>query len=170
MELLVDEVVALARDRARWPFHRSGLRAEFFCIDTSSGDALSLVLCDDLSVEPAIELERAANADPKEYDVLVLQVGGPRGSGVVDALVGYVARCGPGAAGELSFNGNTVPASPEVWTRGLLIGRDEGVVAFAIGSDDEVVRDSLRRFIERSTNIGAYDEVVYHFWVDSLDV
>jgi hypothetical protein len=159
---LLEEIVAVARDRSPWPVRRSNRRAEFFFVDTASGDSLSLVLGDDRTVTPVIQLERRASDDPKEYDVYLLQVGGPRGCGVVDALFGRTVRCKPGAVSELSFNGHAVPTTPDVWARALLVAPGE-VVAFAVATDRGALQHSLSKFSASCSDVDDYDEVASHF-------
>jgi hypothetical protein len=138
-----------------------------FFINTSSGDGLSLLIGDDRTVTPAIELARPASEDPEEYDVHLLQVGGPRTSGAVEALFGRVVRCEPGAISKLSFNGDAAPTSPAVWARALLVAPSAQVVAFAVAADRAALEDSLIKFSTRCTRLDDYDEVAYHFFVDS---
>ena len=165
LEPLVEEIIALARGWSRRPVERPDRRAEFFFVDTSRGDGLSLVIGDDSSVRPVIELGRPPSGDPEEYDVHLLQVGGPRGSGVVQALFAQVVRCDAGAFDELSFDGDAVPISPDVWTRALLVAQDGRLLAFAVGSDRAALEQSLEKFSSRSTQVDSYDEVAYHFFL-----
>jgi hypothetical protein len=160
---LVEEVVAIARGRSGWPVQETGRRAEFFFVDTSSGDGLSLVVGDDRTMIPAIELERPPREDPEEYDVHLLQVGGPRESGVVDALYGRVVGCDPGAVEDLSFDGRAVPTSPDVWARALLLAPEGRVLAFAVATDRAELERSLLEFSTRAPRVDDYDEVAYHF-------
>jgi hypothetical protein len=166
VEPLIEEIVALARARSRWPVERTNRRAEFFFVNTSSGDGLSLLLGDDRTVTPVIELTRPASEDPEQYDVHLLQVGGPRTSGVVEALYGRVVRCDPGEVGELSFNGDAVPRSEDVWARALLVA-PSGRVAFAVATNRAALEESLTKFSARCTRLDDYDEVAYHFFVDA---
>lgn len=117
-------------------------------------------------VTPAIELARLPSEDPEEFDVHLLQVGGPRESGVVEALFGRVVRCDPGSVGDLSFNGDAVPTSPDVWARVLLVAPNARVVAVAVATDRAALEHSLRKFSARCTGIDDYDEAAYHFWQD----
>jgi hypothetical protein len=165
LEPLIDEIVALARARSRPPVEQASRRAEFFFVDTSSGDGLSLVVGDDPTVRPMIELARPPRGDSEEYDVHLLQVGGPRGSGVVQAVFGQVVRCDAGAVDELSFDGDAVPTSPDVWPRALLVAPDVRVLAFAVGPDRAALEQSLEKFSSRSTQVDHYDEVAYHFFL-----
>ena len=164
-DALIEEVVAVARARSR-PVERPDRRAEFFFVDTSSGDGLSLVIGDERTVRPVIELARPPSRDPEEYEVYLLQVGGPRGCGVVQALFGRIVRCDPGASGELSFDGGAVPASPDVWTRALLAAPDGRVLAFAVGPDRAALEQSLEKFSSRATQVADYEEVAYHFFLE----
>lgn len=166
VEPLIEEIVAVARARSPWPVGRTNRRAEFFFLSTSSGDGLSLLIGDDRTVTPAIELARPASEDPEEYDVHLLQVGGPRTSGVVEALFGRVVRCDPGEVSELSFNGDAVPTSADVWARALLVASAR-VVAFAVAADRAALENSLIKFSARCTRLDDYDEVAYHFFVDT---
>jgi hypothetical protein len=159
---LVEEIVAVARVRGRWPVQQTKRRAEFFFVNTCTGDGLSLVV-GERTVTPVIELERSSSGAPEECDVHLLQLGGPRGSGVVDALFGRVIRCDPGAVGDRSFNGDAVPRSPEVWARGLLVGPSGEVLAFAVAADQAALEQSLEKFSSRCTRVDDYDEVAYHF-------
>jgi hypothetical protein len=163
LEQLIEEIVAIARARSHWPVQMTNRRAEFFLINTSSGDGLSLVIGDDRTVTPVIDLARRPSEEPEEYDVHLLQVGGPRESGVVDALFGRVVRCE--AVSEMSFDGDAVPASPDVWARALLVGPGGRVLAFAVGTDRRALEHSLDKFSARSTQVDDYDEVAYHFFV-----
>ena len=162
LEQLVEEIVAVARARRRWSVRQTKRRAELFFVDTSRGDGLSLVIGDDRTVTPVIELERSSS-EAEEWSVHLLQVGGPRRSGVVDALFGRVVRCDPGTVGELSFDGDAVPASPAVWARGLLVGPGGQTLAFAIATDRAALEHSLEKFSARCTRVDDYDEVAYHF-------
>jgi hypothetical protein len=166
VDALIEEIVAVARARSPWPVERTDRRAEFFFVNTSSGAGLSLVIGDDRAVTPVIELGRRPTDDPEEYGVHVLQVGGPKGSGVVEALLGKIVRCDPGALSELSFNGDAVPSSPAVWARALLVAPDGFVVVFAVGPDRAALDHSLERFSSRCAWVDDYDEVAYHFFVD----
>jgi hypothetical protein len=165
LEPLIAEVVAVARAGSHWPVQRTNRRAEFFCINTSSGDSVSLVLGDDRTVTPVIELGRRPSEAPEEYDVHLLQLGGPKESGVVDALLGRVVRCDPDAVTDVSFNGDTVPTSPHVWARALLVGPGGRVLAFAVGTDSAALERALDKFSARCTRVDDYDEVAYHFLV-----
>jgi hypothetical protein len=165
LEPLIEEIVAVARARSRRPVERPNKRAEFFFVNTSTGDALSLVIGDDRTVRPMIELARAPNRDPEEYDVHLLRVGGPRGSGVVQALFGQVVRYQAGAVDELSFDGDAMPTSPDVWTRAILVAPDGGVLAFAVAPDRAALEQSLEKFSSRSKQVDDYDEVAYHFFL-----
>lgn len=166
LQLLLDEIVAVARARSRWPVEQPNRRAELFFVDTASGDGLSLVVGDYRTVRPVIELARSPSKGPEEYDVHLLQVGGPRGSGVVQALYGRIVRCDPGAVSDLSFDGDAVPTSPDVWTRALLVAPDRRVLAFAVGPDRGALEESLVKFSSRSAHVDDYDEVAYHFFLD----
>jgi hypothetical protein len=163
VDQLLDEIVALARARRRRPVQQTSRRAELFFVETSLGAGLSLVVGDDRSVTPVIELERPSSEDPEEWDVHLLQVGGPRRSGVVNALFGRVVRCEPGTVGDLSFDGDAVPASPAVWARGLLVQPGGQALAFAVATDRAALEHSLEKFSSRCTRVDDYDEVAYHF-------
>jgi hypothetical protein len=165
---LIEEIVVVARARSRWPARRTNRRAEFFFVNTSSGDGLSLVIGDDCAVTPPIELERPPSEDPEELDVHLLQVGGPQERGVVEALFGQVVRCDPSSVEDLSFDGDAVPSSPDVWARGLLVAPNAGVVAFAVASDRAALEHSLHKFSARCTRVDDYDEVAYRFWRDRV--
>jgi hypothetical protein len=163
LQPLLDEIEALARARSGRPVGRPLRRAEFFFVNTSRGDGLSLVIGDDPTVTAAIELDRSPSNDPEELDVLRLQVGGPRDSGTVEALFGRIVRCGRSAVGDVSFNGDAVPASPDVWTRMILLALDGQVLAVAVGPDRAAIDDSLEKFSLRASQVDDYDEVAYHF-------
>jgi hypothetical protein len=165
VEALTEEIVAVARARSPWLVRRTNRRAEFFFINTSTGDGISLVLGDDRTVTAVIELERSPSDDPEEYDVHLLQVGGPKESGVVDALFGRIVHCDPGTVSELSFNGGTVPTSPDVWARALLLAPNGQVLAFAVATNRAALDDALHKFSSRCTRVDDYDEVSYHFFV-----
>jgi hypothetical protein len=167
VEPLIDEIVALARAGSRWSVERASRRAEFFFINTSSGDGLSLLLGDDLAVAPVVELARPAAGDPEEYEVHLFQVGGPETSGVVEALFGRVVRCDPGEVSELSFDGDAVLRSTAVWARALLVAPSGRVVAFAVASDHTALEDSLIKFSPRCARLDDYDGVAYHFFVNA---
>jgi hypothetical protein len=159
---LIDEIVALAR--SSWPVRTTNRRAEFFFLDRSSGDALSVVVSDDRTVAAVIDLGRPPSANPEEYDVRLLQLGGPTDSGVVDALFGRVVRCNPAELGDFSLDGDAVPTSPDVWARGLLVAPDGGLaVAVAVASDFTALEESLRKFSSYSVAVEDYDDVAYHF-------
>jgi hypothetical protein len=163
LEPLIEEIVAVARVRSRRPVERPNRRAEFFFVDTSSGNARSLAIGDDRTVRPVIELARAPSGDPEEYDVHLLQVGGPRGSGVVQTLFGQVVRCDAGDVDGPAFDGDAVPTSPDVWTRAILVAPDGEVLVFAVGPDRAALEQSLEEFSSRSTQVDDYDEIAYHF-------
>jgi hypothetical protein len=168
VEGLIDEIVALAR--ASGPARRTNRRGEFFFLDRPSGNGLSVLIGDDDTVTPVIELNRAPSDKPEEYEVQLWQVGGPTGSGVVEALFGRVVRCDAAAVAELNFNGDSVPTSPDVWTRALLLSSHRKlVVALAVASDRPALEESLRKFSARCTTIDDYDEVAYHFFRHAED-
>jgi hypothetical protein len=106
--------------------------------------------------------------DALQADVHLLQVGGPRGSGVVQALYGRIVRCEPGAVTELSFDGDAVPTSPDVWTRALLVAPDGWVLAFAVGPGRTALEQSLEKLSSRSMQVDDYDEVAYHFFREDV--
>jgi hypothetical protein len=64
-----------AQARASSPAQRSNRRAELVFINTSSGEALSLLIGDDQSVTPVIRPSHPSTGEPHEYDVQLLQVG-----------------------------------------------------------------------------------------------
>jgi hypothetical protein len=159
---LLDEIGALAR--ASWPVRRTARRVELFLVDTAGGSALSLLIGDDRSVEPVIDVSRPPG-EPHEYDVQLLQVGPPKGSGVVEALDARVVHCDARAVDDLTFDGNGPPASPEVWTRGLLVAPDRSeAAAFAVATDRDALEESLAPFSARATRVEDYDDVAYHFF------
>jgi hypothetical protein len=162
IESLLEEIVAVA---PRWPVQPTNRQVEFFFINRSTGDSLSLVIGEDRSVSPAIELDRPSEGG-SEYDVRLLQVGGPRESGVAPSLFGRVVRCDPGTVSELSFDGDSVPTSSAVWARGLLVAPSAQVVAFAVATDRVALDGSLQEFSARCAGVADYGEVAYHFWVD----
>jgi hypothetical protein len=164
LEPLVEEIVAVARARSRWPVEKPNRRAEFFLLNTSSGDGLSVVIGVDRTVTPAIELGRPPSEDPEEYDVHLLQVGGPRASGRVEGLFGLLVRCDAGSAND-SFNGAAVPPSQHVWARALLLARDGRLLVLAVGADSAALQDSLQKFSARCRQVEAFDEVPCHFFV-----
>jgi hypothetical protein len=162
LQPLIDEIVALAR--SSWPVKMTNRRAEFFFVSRSSGDGLSVVIGDDRTVTPVIDLGRRPSGAPEEYGVRLLQLGGPTESGVVDALFGRVVRCHADEPAELSFDGNTPPASPDVWARALLVAPNDALVlALAVASQFVALEESLRKFSARSITIDDYDDVAYHF-------
>lgn len=164
LEPLIQEIVALARSSSTLQSPKR--RAELFLLDRSSGDALSVVIGDDKTVAPVIELGRPPETEPEQYDVRLLQVGGPTTSGVVEVLLGRVVHCD--TAVDLSFDGDALPTSPDVWLRTLLVAPDRGrVIALAIASDRGALEETLRKFSARCPRIDDYDEVAYHFFVDS---
>jgi hypothetical protein len=158
VEPLVDEIVALARSagsavtRAR--------RAEFFFLDRPTGNGLSIVLAEDETVPPVIDLGQPPSGDPEHYDVRLLQVGGPEGSGVVPNLHGRVVR----------YDGDDPspdpPTSPDVWARAFLAAPG-GRVALAVATSREALGESLRACEAGSTGVEDYDDVAYHFFFDN---
>jgi hypothetical protein len=165
LEPLIEEIVALARSSG--PIRDTNRRAEFFFINRSTGDGLSVLIGHDHTVTPVIDLGRTPRDEPEEYDVRLLQVGGPTESGVVDVLLGRVVRCDAAALTEMSFDGNAVPASPDVWARALLVAPDQQrVLGLAVATDRAALEGSLRTFSARSTRVDDYDEVAYHFFWD----
>jgi hypothetical protein len=153
---LIEEIVAVARARSRWPAQWTNRRAEFFVINTSSGDGLSLVVGDDRTVTPAIELERLPSEDPEELDVHLLQLGGRHESGVAGVLFGRVVRCDSGSVEDLSFNRDAVPSSPDVRARALVVAPNARVVAFAVATDRASLEHSLLKFSARCTEVDDY--------------
>jgi hypothetical protein len=167
LEPLIEEIVTLAR--SSWPVKRTNWRAELFFINRSSGDGLSVLIGDDHTVTPVINLGRAPVDEPEEYDVRLLQVGGPTKSGVVDALFGRVVRCDAAALTGLSFDGDAVPTSPDVWVRALLVAPDRHLaLAVGVAADRAALEESLRTFSARCPRVEDYDDVAYHFFVDNL--
>jgi hypothetical protein len=144
----VAEIVALARSGS--PGLDAGRRVELFFLDHETGKGLSLLIADDAGLRPVIEL--ADGGTPEDYEVRLLQVGGPRGDGVVPALLGRVVRS------ELTELETKPPSSPAVWTRGWLAASDRQV-GFAVATDRAALDDAL------PTGPGAvdYDDVAYHF-------
>ena len=166
LEPLTEEIVALARSSGAARIGKR--RVELFLVDRASGGSLSVLLGDDRGVTPVIDLARAPSADPEEYDVHLLQVGGPRDSGVVEALVARLVRCDAVALDDLSFDGDAVPKSPDVWMRALLIAPDGApALAVAVGSGRPAVEESLRKFSARCDAVDDYEDVAYHFFVDA---
>jgi hypothetical protein len=160
---LTDEIVALAR--ASWPVRRTARRVELFCVDTLGETGLSVVVGDDRTVRPVIDVSRPSGGEPQEYDGRLLQVGPPKRSGVVAALYARVVHCDARALDDLTFDGNGPPASPEVWTRGLLVSSDRGdVAAFAVATDRAALEESLAAFDAVATRVEDYDDVAYHFF------
>jgi hypothetical protein len=157
---LTDEVIAVARAQ-RGATAAIERRAEFFLVEPSKGDCLSIVAGDNSTVCAVVELPRLARGEPQEYDVVLLQLGGPRGSGVVDALYGRVVYCAQ-AGGEETSAVHDVPASPHVWARAMLLGPDE-LVAFAVGTDRGVLEQTLGELVDRPARSEDYGEVAYHF-------
>jgi hypothetical protein len=165
VEALIQEIVALGRSSA--PLEPSNRRAELFLVNRSSGEGLAVLIGDDDTVTPVVELDRPHD-QPERYDVHLLQVGGPPGSGVADALLGRVVRCDGAALADLSFDGDAVPSSPDVWARALLVASDrKRVVTLAIASDRAALEDTLRKFSALCARADDYDDVAYHFFVDN---
>jgi hypothetical protein len=162
---LINEIVTLARARSDWVVRDRDRAAEFFFVDTPTGDGLSVVLGEGLNVMPAIDITGADRGEAEEYDVQLLQVGGPRDSGVVPALFARVVRCGPDALRD-AFNGDAVPTSSHVWVRALLCAASGDVLAFTIGTDRVALEDSLRKLTSQATEVNDFDDCVYHFWRD----
>jgi hypothetical protein len=162
---LVDEVVDVARRGSMAAVKQRKMVAEFFFVNTESGECLSLLLGDDRSIAPVIELADQSGSS-EELAVNLLQLGGPRDSGVVDALLGRVVRCPPHAVADVSFNGGAVPSSPEIWLRVLLGASNGDVVAVSVGTDPASLQASLEKFSARCPAVTDYDDVVYHFWRD----
>lgn len=162
---LVNEVVALARARSHEFVRNPDRTAEFFFVDTPTGDGLSVVLGTSRTVMPAIDIEGAERGDPEEYDVQLLQLGGPRGSGVVPSLFARVVRGGPDAAHE-ALDRDAVPSSPDVWVRALLLAAGGDLIAFAVGTDWAAIDESLQTLSASATDVESFDDVAYHFWRD----
>jgi hypothetical protein len=162
IESLLEEIVAVA---PRWPVRPTNRLVERFFINRSTGHSLSLVIGEDRSVTPAIELDRSSDGH-SEYAVRLLQVGGRREAGVAPSLFARVVRCDRNTVGELSFDGDSVPTWSAVWARGLLVAPSAQVVAFAVATDRVALESSLQEFSARCEDIADYDEVAYHFWVD----
>jgi hypothetical protein len=161
-EPLIDEIAALAR--SSWPVRRTSRRAEFFFVNRATGDGLSVLVGDDRTMTPVIDLGRRPSGEPEEYDVRLLQLGGPSDSGVVDALFGRVVRFDAAPPAELAVDGGAAPGSADVWARALLIAPDRALaVALAVAADFAALEESLRTFSVRSTRVDDYDDVVYHF-------
>jgi hypothetical protein len=96
--------------------------------------------------------------------VHLLQVGPPMESGVVDALYGRVVSCESARVPDLSFNGDSVPASRDVWARALLVAPDgDEVLAVSVATDRAALEESLSTFTATATRVDDYDEVAYHF-------
>jgi hypothetical protein len=162
---LINEIVTLARARSDWVVRDRDRAAEFFFVDTPSGDGLSVVVGEGLSVMPAIDVEGAERGEAEECEVQLLQVGGPRDSGVVPALSARVVRCAPDALHD-GFNGDAVPTSTHVWVRALLRAASGDVLAFAVGTDRIALEDSLRKLTGQANEVNDFDDCVYHFWRD----
>jgi hypothetical protein len=162
---LFEEIVTLARSRSRSRVRDRTRRAEVFFVNTSTGDGL-LLLLGDRRAQPVLELERTPIDRPEEYEVRLLQIGGPRDSGVVEALYARVVRCDRDTAGDASFDWDAVPRSSEVWARAVLTSPDGRLLAFAVATDRSALEQALARFSARCTQVDDYDEVAYHFFFD----
>jgi hypothetical protein len=163
VESLIDEVVAAARARSGSSMLSGDRDAEFFFVDRPNGRGLSLVLGDDKTVSAVIEIPRSSSEQPAEYEVQLLQLGGPLSSGVVENLFARVVRCSPGEAPDRPFHGGAVPTSPEVWARGVLAGMDGRVLAFAVATAHGALDEALNEFSSRCAHVDDYDEVAYHY-------
>jgi hypothetical protein len=158
---LLDEVVSLAR--ASWPVQRTARRVELFLVDTSGSTALSLLVGDDPTAAAVIDVSRP-HEEPLQYDVQLLQVGPPKGSGVVEALYGRVVYFDAGAVEDLFFDTDSIP-QPAVWTRGLLVAPGRGeLTAFAVATDRPALEQSLATLSQAATRVEDYDDVAYHFF------
>ena len=155
---LVDEVVSLARARSPSP----AAHAEFFFVDSAGGEGLSVLLADDESATPAIALPRPPS-DVQDYSVHLLQLGGPRRSGVVETLLGRIVWCDPEHLRDLSFNGDAVPASAAVWARTILVMPGREVLALAVATEQAPLEESLDKFAAAARSVHDYDDVAYHF-------
>ena len=162
---LVNEIVALARSRSHEFVRNPDRTAEFFFVHTPTGDGLSVVLGTSRAVMPAIDIEGADRGDPQEYDVQLLQLGGPRDSGVVPALYAKVVRGRPDAAHE-ALDRDAVPSSPHVWVRALLRANGGDVLAFAVGTEWAAIAESLQKLGAPAAEVESFDDVAYHFWRD----
>jgi hypothetical protein len=162
---LINEIVTLARARSDWVVRDRDRAAEFFFVDTPSGDGLSVVLGEGRSVMPAIDVGAANRGEVEECEVQLLQVGGPRDSGIIPALLARVVRCGPVAVHD-AFNGDAVPTSTDVWVRALLRAASGDAVAFAVATEGLALEESLRRLTGQASEVKDFDDCVYHFWRD----
>ncbi len=158
---LMAEVVERARANRDWPVTHIDRRAEFFLTDSATGDCLSIVFGDDPNVASAVEPARPSSGEPRTYVVRCLALGGPRGSGVVDALFGRVVHRMTGAA-DVERKG-PLP-SPEVWARALLVSPDDDeAVGVAVASDASSLDQALLELAGGSMRVEDYDDVAYHF-------
>jgi hypothetical protein len=161
---MLDEIVAAARERSRSRVHDLSRHAEFFCVDTASGECLSIVVGDGPAMDATVELARPPSGPAENYVVRLLQLGGPRDSGVLDGMYARVVRCeGDAVPSESALRGFPPPASTEVWARGLLAAETNDVVGFAVATDRHALAPSLEELCTANVLVGDYDEVGYHF-------
>ena len=163
----VDELDALEaeiveRARASWPVGRTNRRAEFFFVDPR-GDGLSVLVGDDPTVSAVIDLARRPSADAEELDVTVLQLGGPKRSGIVEALYGRVVRCAPDVVAEQAAD-LPAPSTSDLWARALLVSPDrDRALGVAVGTTQPALEEALAEFTLPGAVPDDYREVAYHF-------
>lgn len=156
LEDLLAEIVALARAARPADGRR---RAELFFVDHRSGNCLSVVIGDQ-GVRAVIELARRPSGGSADYEVRLLQVGGPTTSGIVPVLLGRVV------SGDALDLPRDPPRSPEVWVRAFLAA-DTEQLALAVGTDRAAVEASVTGAGTSVTSVADYDDVPYHFFFDS---
>jgi hypothetical protein len=164
MDGLLDEVVTVARRNAFSHVRDPKRKAEFFCVDRSSGACVSIVVGADATVTEAIVLALQPTDAPLEYVAKLLQLGGPRDSGVVEAMYARFVRCRTDAIPSASaLRRFPPPTSTQVWARALLVTDTDDFVGFAVGTDRDALAGSLGELCTSSVSAGDYDEVAYHF-------
>jgi hypothetical protein len=165
VDSVLKEIVAVARDRFSRHGHDLDLHAEFFCVDTESGRCLSIVVGEREGMDAEVELARPPSGPPEDYVVWLLQLGGPRDSGVVEGLYARVVRCARTTVpGETALRGFPPPASTEVWARGLLGAETRDVIGFAVATNRDALTLSLEELCSSSVLVGDYNEVPHHFF------
>lgn len=165
IDVLLDEVATVAHSRSSSHADDRSRHAEFFCVDTATVECLAIVVGDGPGVSGVIQLERPASGPAREYAVQLLQLGGPRDSGVLEGMYGRLVRCrGDALPSHSALQGFPPPTSAAVWARGLLAADTGDVLGFAVAIDRDALAGSLRELCASNDPAGDYDEVAYHFF------